>query len=117
MILRPPRSTPFPPAAPSRSQAGSAAYHPAPSVDESFTIGKATATINVNGFSGVFDGNPHGATGTATGVGGANLNASLNLGATFTNGASGTAHWAFAGVNNNNDASGDVPIMITKANA
>src|SRR5258705_13405345 len=97
MILRPPRSTPFPPAAPSRSQAGSAAYHPAPSVDESFTIAKATATINVDGFTGVYDGNPHGATGTATGVGGANLNASLNLGVTFTDVPGGTAHWTFTG--------------------
>src|SRR6185436_10067494 len=48
-------------------------------------INKADATISVVGFTGVYDGNAHGASGTATGVGGANLNASLNLGATFTN--------------------------------
>src|SRR5206468_3418870 len=36
-------------------------------------IYKATATISVNGYTGVYDGNAHGATGSATGVGGVNL--------------------------------------------
>jgi hypothetical protein len=80
-------------------------------------ISKADATIAVNGFSGVYDATAHGATGTATGVGGANLNAGLNLGASFTNVPGGTAHWTFAGGTNYNDASGDVTITITKADA
>jgi hypothetical protein len=99
------------------SQGGNTSYNAAPNVDQSFTIAKATATINVNGFTGPYDGNPHGATGTATGVGGANLNASLDLGATFTDVPGGTAHWTFAGNPNYNDASGDVTITITKATA
>ena len=80
-------------------------------------IDKANATINVVGYTGVYDSNAHGASGTATGVGGVNLSASLNLGATFTNVPGGTAHWTFTGGTNYNDASGDVAIVINKANA
>jgi MBG domain-containing protein/Big-like domain-containing protein/Kelch motif protein/galactose oxidase-like protein len=80
-------------------------------------INKADATITVNGYTGVYDGNSHGATGTATGVGGVDLNGLLNLGSTFTNVPGGTAHWVFTGGTNYNDASGDVAIVINKANA
>src|SRR5919201_2082541 len=75
------------------------------------------ATINVVGFTGVYDGAAHGASGTATGIGGVNLSASLNLGATFINVPGGTAHWIFTGGTNYNDASGDVAIVINKADA
>lgn len=80
-----------------------------------FTIGAANATIDVSGYSGEYDGLPHGATGTATGVNGENLNALLNLGATFTNVPGGTANWNFAGNVNYNPASGSVPVVITQA--
>jgi hypothetical protein len=80
-------------------------------------INKADATITVNGYTGVYDGNAHGASGTATGVGGVDLSGSLNLGATFTNVPGGTAHWIFTGGTNYNDASGNVAIVINKANA
>ena len=80
-------------------------------------ISKANATVLVNGYTGVYDAAAHGASGTATGVGGVNLSAWLNLGASFTDVPGGTATWTFAGGNNYNDASGVVAIVITKANA
>jgi hypothetical protein len=85
--------------------------------DATVTINKADATINVVGFTDVYDGNAHGATGTATGVGSSNLNASLNLGATFTNVPGGTANWSFTGGTNYNDQNGTAAIVINKANA
>jgi hypothetical protein len=78
----------------------------------SVTITPIAASISVNGYSGVYDGNAHGATGSATGVGGANLNAFLNLGASFTNVPGGTAHWTFSGNANYTTANGDVQIDI-----
>jgi hypothetical protein len=78
-------------------------------------IGQATASVSVNGYSGVYDGAAHGATGTATGVNGEDLTALLNLGETFTNVPGGTAHWTFAGNTNYATASGDAAITITKA--
>ena len=89
-------------------------YNMAVSVAATVTLVKADATINVVGFTGVYDGSPHGASGTATGVGGADLSASLSLGATFTNVPGGTANWTFTGGTNYNDANGSVPIVINK---
>lgn len=80
-----------------------------------FTIAKANATINVAGYTGVYDGAAHGAAGTAKGVNGETL-AGLNLGASFTNVPGGTAGWIFTDVTGNyNDATGSVPIVITPA--
>ncbi|HEX8696613.1 MAG TPA: MBG domain-containing protein, partial [Longimicrobium sp.] len=81
------------------------------------TIGQADATINVNGYTGTYDGAAHGASGTATGVGGANLSSGLNLGATFTDAPGGTANWSFTGGTNYNDATGTAAITIQKADA
>jgi hypothetical protein len=81
----------------------------------SFTINQADATISVNGYTGIYDAAAHGASGTATGVGGVNLGANLNLGAKFTDVTGGTAHWTFSGNTNYNDKSGDVAIVINKA--
>jgi len=97
------------------SQAGNANYNAAPDVPRSFTINQATANITVNGYSGIYDENAHGATGSATGVNGENLTSLLNLGASFTDVPGGTAHWTFAGNTNYASASGDVAITITKA--
>lgn len=83
----------------------------------SIVINKATATVSVNGYTGVYDAAAHGATGSATGVGGANLSAGLDLGVTFTNAPGGTAHWTFTGGTNYDDAAGDVAIVINKATA
>ena len=80
-------------------------------------IAKADATINVSGFTGVYDAAAHGATGSATGVGGVNLNAGLTLGASFTDAPGGIANWAFTGGTNYTDANGSVAIVITQATA
>ncbi len=79
------------------------------------SISQASASITVNGYSGVYDGAAHGATGSATGVNGENLNSLLNLGASFTRVPGGTAHWTFAGNTNYAPASGNATITITKA--
>jgi hypothetical protein len=99
------------------SQGGNANYNSAPDVSRSFTINQATATINVNGYTGVYEGNAHGATGSATGVNGEDLTSLLNLGGTFTNVPGGTAHWTFSGNANYAPASGDATITITKASS
>ncbi len=85
--------------------------------DAAIVINKANATVSVSGYTGTYDGNAHGATGTATGVKGEDLSAGLNLGATFTNVPGGTAHWTFTGGTNYNDQSGDVAMVINKATA
>jgi hypothetical protein len=78
-------------------------------------ISKADATVTVNGYTGVYDGAAHGATGSATGVNRDDLSAGLNLGASFTDAPGGTANWTFAGGTNYNDASGTAAITIDKA--
>jgi putative cell wall-binding protein len=97
-------------------QPGDDDYAPAPSVSQSFTIAKADATIDVDGFSGVYDGAAHGATGSATGVLAEDLSADLDLGASFTDVPGGSADWTFTdSTGNYNDASGSVAIDIAKA--
>jgi Ca2+-binding RTX toxin-like protein len=80
------------------------------------TVSKADATVVVNGYTGTYDAAAHGASGTATGVGGVNLSAGLNLGATFTDYPGGTANWTFTGGTNYNNQNGTVAIVINKAN-
>ena len=98
------------------SFAGNTNYN-ADSGTAAIVINKANATLKVNGYTGTYDGNAHGATGTATGVGGADLSSLLDLGATFTNAPGGTANWSFSGGTNYNDANGTADIVINKANA
>jgi hypothetical protein len=96
---------------------GGTIYQNASSSVVSFQITKADAVIDVVGYTGVYDGNAHGATGSATGVKGEALSG-LDLGASFTNVPGGTAHWTFTDATGDyNDASGDVDIVISKANA
>ena len=90
-------------------------YKPA-SGDVGVAIAPVTANIQVNGFSGLFDGNPHGATGTATGVRAESLSSLLHLGAAFTDPPGGVAHWTFDGNTNYKAASGDAAITITRPN-
>lgn len=94
-------------------QAGDANYNAATDVPQIFTISKAEATVTVNGYTGVYDGAAHGATGTATGVNGEDLSSLLDLGAKFTDIPGGTANWIFAGDVNHNPVSGSVNIAIT----
>jgi hypothetical protein len=69
----------------------------------------------VNGYTGVYDGNAHGVTGTAAGVKSENLNSLLSLGASFTNAPGGTASWSFSGDANYKATSGAATISIAKA--
>jgi hypothetical protein len=80
------------------------------------TINKANANIVVNGYSGQYDGQSHGATvGSVTGVGGVDLSSSLKLGGeTYTNCPGGKATWTFDGGTNYYDQSGSVDITITQ---
>ena len=94
--------------------AGNADYAPE-SGEVSVVIGQATADVAVSGFNGSYDGNPHGASGSATGVNGEDLSALLDLGTTFVNAPGGTADWTFAGNIDYLPESGEVNIAISPA--
>ncbi|RTY88012.1 hypothetical protein EKL32_25520, partial [Flavobacterium sp. GSN2] len=81
------------------------------------TVNKADATVSIVGYTGVYDAASHGASGTATGVGGADLSAGLNFGTFYTDVPGGNAHWTFTGGTNYLDENGDVSITISKADA
>ncbi|HZP83921.1 MAG TPA: Ig-like domain-containing protein, partial [Chthonomonadaceae bacterium] len=100
------------------SFSGDSGYNPS-SATNTLTVSKADATIVVTPYNVTYDGNPHTATGTATGVGGVDLSAGLTLtGTTHTNaGDYPTDAWSFAGGTNYNDASGTVHDHIAKADA
>src|SRR5207245_1768496 len=85
--------------------------------DVAITISQADATITVNGYSNVYDGDAHAATGSAKGVKLEDLSSLLHLGASFTDVPGGSAHWTFAGNTNYKSASGDATITITQADA
>ena len=72
------------------------------------------ATCSIVGWTGTYDAQPHGASGSCTGVGGA-VSSGLDLGETFTNVPGGTANWSFNGSPNYNNQTGSVPIVIEKA--
>ena len=82
-------------------------------------INKADATVTVSGYTGVYDAAAHGATGTChrRRCGGATSAAASTSAPRFTNVPGGTAHWTFTGGTNYNDQSGDVAIVINKADA
>src|SRR5437763_1971737 len=80
------------------------------------SIAKINATITVTPYSVIYDGTAHTATGTATGLGGANVGTLTLTGTTHTN--AGTYNgdaWTFAGGANYNDANGTVNDSIAKA--
>ncbi len=81
----------------------------------SWSITSAEPTCSISGYTGVYDGHPHGASGTCTGVLGETL-LTLNLGDSFTNVPGGTASWTFTDTSGNyNNDSGWVEIVIGKA--
>jgi hypothetical protein len=94
--------------------AGDGNYEPAGGSVQ-VAISKANANVSVSGYTGVYDGEPHGATGTATGVKGEDLHGLLDLGASFTNVPGGTATWTFAGNGNYAANSGNAAVVLTKA--
>src|SRR5690242_16412406 len=109
MIRRPPRSTLFPYTTLFRSDNGT--------VDDE--IAKANPIISVTPYSVTYDGDPHSASGSATGVKGEALSG-LDLSSTnHTNAGSYTTDaWSFTDVTGNyNNDNGTVDDEIAKANA
>ena len=82
------------------------------------TINRANATITVTPYSVPFDGNPHTATGTATGVNGVSLAGLVSRGTTHTAvGDYPSDPWTFTDVTGNyNNTSGTVHNVITVSN-
>ena len=81
-------------------------------------INKIAATISVPDVSFVYDGDPHGASGTATGVGAVDLSAFLSVGSnSYINVPGGPVAWSFSGSTNYLDESGSANVAITKADA
>ena len=58
-------------------------------------ITKADPDCTVDGYSGAYDGDPHGASGSCAGVNDEGPLAGLDLGQSFTNVPGGTANWSF----------------------
>jgi hypothetical protein len=75
------------------------------------TISKANSGCSISGWTGTYNGNPHGATGSCQGTG------TLDKGASYTNVPGGTASWTYTGDANYNGDGGIVTITISKANS
>src|SRR5262249_24115888 len=98
---------------------GAANYNNIASTTITDVINQAGATILVTPYTVTYDGNPHTATGTATGVRGVDLSADLNQsGTTHTSAGTYTGDaWTFTDPTGNyQSASGTVADMIDKAN-
>ena len=79
-------------------------------------ITPAAPDCTVSGYTGVYDGDAHGATGACLNINGNPLTG-LDLGASFTDVPGGTANWTFTSPSTNySDQSGTAAIVITKAN-
>ena len=79
-------------------------------------INTADPNCTIDGFTGTYDGDPHGATGTCDGVDGEGPLNGLDLGESFTNVPGGTANWSFTDETGNyNDDSGTAEIVIDAA--
>ena len=92
--------------------AGDASLQTSQSANVLQVVRQAAATVSVAGYAGIFDGQAHGAGGSATGVNGDDVSSLLDFGATFVNVPGGTAHWTFAGNTNYLPAGGDAAIVI-----
>ena len=80
-------------------------------------IDKANAMVTVTGFSGVYDGNPHGVvSSSAKGVNNEDLTGLSIAPTTYTNVPGGLIHWTFTN-QNYADQAGDATVTITKAAA
>lgn len=90
------------------------ANHTGSADTKTFEIDPAQATCDISGFTGDYDGNPHGAKGSCIGLGGADVSAALNLGASYTNVPGGQANWSFE-LPNYVRQTGSVSIAIGKA--
>ena len=73
------------------------------------------ATVYISSYSGYYDGNPHGATGTAEGIYMEDLSAFLYFGPQYTDPPGGLQHWTFSGATGYWPQSGDIYITIHAA--
>ncbi|MBV9240376.1 MAG: hypothetical protein JO314_00060, partial [Acidobacteria bacterium] len=95
------------------SQAGNDSFNTAADVSRSFNIGKANAHCTVNGYTVPYDGSPHTATGSCTGVSGPISGLNLS-GTTHTLFGTYSDTWTFTAPNANyNNGSGPVTDRIT----
>ncbi len=78
-------------------------------------VNKANAAITIAPYSGTYDAQPHGLTGSASGVLGEDLSSLLSLGASYTKAGTYTVGWSFAGNADYNSASGTSTVTIAKA--
>lgn len=82
-------------------------------IPATLTIEKARAFIQAAGYSGVYDGQLHGVSASATGVFGEDLGHLLELGETFKDVPGGTSAWKFRGdANYLADEDLNVPVII-----
>ena len=81
------------------------------------TLQKAEAVVTVTGVTVTYNGEEHGATGTAKGVNDVDLSAQLDLGEKFVNVPGGTANWTFNGGDNYVTKTGTAQIIINQATA
>ncbi len=85
------------------------------SMSVTINVSKANPTIIVNGYTVAYDGQPHTATGTATGIGGVALSGLVLSGTTHTIAASYSDDWSFVDATGNyNNATGAVADTINK---
>jgi hypothetical protein len=78
-------------------------------------VTRADAAVVVNGYTGVYDGQGHGLTGSATGVNGEDLSGLLDLGAPQIDAGTYVTAWSFAGDDNYLPATGAAAVVIAKA--
>lgn len=79
------------------------------------TVNPATALIDIDRYNEPYDGNPHGLSGTATGVFGESLsNLFTSFGAVYVDAGHHFEDWNFAGNNNYRQASGTSTIDISR---
>jgi hypothetical protein len=81
--------------------------------DVAIDISKADATINVSDYTGAFDANYHGLSGTAAGVLTEDLSSLLHLGSTYLHVGTYPVSWSFDGNQNYNADSGSGTVTIT----
>ena len=101
----------------SAEKAGNDDYLPVTAGPNTVTLQKADALVTVTGVTVTYNGEEHGASGTAKGVNDADLSAQLDLGAKFINVPGGAANWTFNGGDNYVTENGSVQIVINQATA
>ncbi len=98
------------------SYAGDINHTGSTATQKTFEITAADANCTISGFTGPYDGNLHGATGSCIGVGSDGTLTGLSLGASYTDVPGGTANWSFSNPNYEPE-NGSVGIVINPVDA